>query len=554
VRRAGERPPLRRLREREAEPLVDGERTREAAPDRVDVLPRALEDAAGNSRRGGDEGSGTVVQLRGSAGDVESSVREPLGGEGDEEEDAAPEVAEPAREEEPRDEEEGRGGRRLLRESREDRSEDDVRIGSPRGVPEREEETARKRRAQPCGDRGEAEEAGEDEEDEAGAGAPAGERLLEEEPLDRERREDGDGDRHDEERLDRVADGVKERERFVGGARPGDPREDRHEEREGGGTEPEAAFAATRAEREGGREGEREDAERERGEVGRVPLRRGEAPVGAREDPRRVAEEEREGGLEEAERVEADGRELRPGEAAEAAGGGLRRAEDVEEERGRGQEGEDASADERADRAQACPMGSGERESEREEDPDQAEGGLARVREEGPRGGRAEEGEAEGVSPVEPGRGDRGEEPGSPGERRGRVQEGGAREGEAGEAERERSRERRLGRASEEAEEEEEAEPSERRVEQEVDAEPAGGDGERIGEDEVRVPAPGLAERGVRVQRGVAERGGEGAGGALGRREVPERGRRAPREEIEVREADGEEDERGDGRGRSRLT
>ena len=485
---------------------------------------------------------------------MEASLREPLGGQGDEEKRAAPKVSEPAREEEPRDEEEGRGGGRLLRDSREDRGEDDVRIGGPRGVPEGEEEPPRERRGKARGDRGEAEEAGEDEEDEAGPGAPSGKRLLEEEPLDRERGEDGDGDRHDEERLGRVTDGVEERERLVGGARPGDPGEDRHEERDGGGAEPEAALPSARAESERGREGEREDAERERGEVGRVPLRRGEAPVGAREDPRRVAEEEREGSLEQPERMEADRRELRPREAAEAAGRGLRRADDLEEERRRGEKGEAAPAEERAGRAQTRPVRSGESDAEREEDPDQSEGGLSRVREEGPRGGRAEEGEAEGVPPVEPGRGDRGEEPGDPGERRGRVQERGAREREAGEGERERPGERRLGRASEEAEEQEEAEPSERRVKQEVDAEPAGGDGERVGEDEVRVPAPGLAEGGVRVQRGVAERGGEGAGGALGRREVAERRGRAPREEVEVREADGEEDERGDGRGQDRLT
>ena len=85
-------------------------------------------------------------------------------------------------------------------------------------------------------------------------------------------------------------------------------------------------------------------------------------------------------------------------------------------------------------------------------------------------------------------------------------------------------------------------------MEEDLDAEPPGRDGEGVGEDEVRVSPEGLAEGGVRVERRAAEGGGEGPGRALRRGDVAERRGRPPREEIEVREGDDEEDERGDGR------
>jgi hypothetical protein len=51
----------------------------------------------------------------------------------------------------------------------------------------------------------------------------------------------------------------------------------------------------------------------------------------------------------------------------------------------------------------------------------------------------------------------------------------------------------------------------------------------------------------VRIERSASERGREGPGRALRRGDVPERRGRPPREEIQVGEADDEEDERGDG-------
>ena len=85
-------------------------------------------------------------------------------------------------------------------------------------------------------------------------------------------------------------------------------------------------------------------------------------------------------------------------------------------------------------------------------------------------------------------------------------------------------------------------------MEEELDPEPPWRGREGVGEDEVRVAVERLPEGGARVQGRRAERGRERPGGALRRREVAEGRGRAAGEEVDVRERDDEEDERGDGR------
>ncbi|MBK9375547.1 MAG: hypothetical protein IPN03_17950 [Holophagales bacterium] len=245
--------------------------------------------------------------------------------------------------------------------------------------------------------------------------------------------------------------------------------------------------------------------------------------------------------------MEADRGELGPREAAQTAGGGFRRPEDLEEVRRRGERRQKTAADEGADGPKARSAGARESEGEGEEDPEEAQRRLARVREQGAAGGDPEETELERTAPLEPRGRDGSEEPGDPRERRRGIQERGAGEGEAGERERERAGEGGQRGAAEEAQEQEEPEPSERRMKQDLDAEPPGRHGEGVGQDEVRVGPEGLTEGGVRVERSAVERSGQGAGRALRRGDVAERGGRAPREEVEVRDGDGDEDERGEG-------
>ena len=58
----------------------------------------------------------------------------------------------------------------------------------------------------------------------------------------------------------------------------------------------------------------------------------------------------------------------------------------------------------------------------------------------------------------------------------------------------------------------------------------------------------GRCDRDGHLVFGTMSEGGQGARGPLRRREVAEGGGRAPREEVDVRESDDEEDEGGDGR------